>query len=293
MTHSQGSVVPRMQDIFHPSDFTEASGVAFAHALKFALVGRAKLTVYHVSGDSHVDWEDFPGVRETLERWNILPPNSPKSAVIELGLQVRKYVSRHKDPVRAALAYLGKHPTDLIVLATSQHEGRMRWLQTSVAEPIARESRQMTLFIPHGVNGFVSNRDGSLSLRSILIPIDTDPSPQIAIEAACGAARALQCPQVTLTLLHIGDPGDIPACEVKEQEGWDFHKLTKQGDVVDTILETANDFSADLIVMTTAGRDGFLDALRGSTTERVLRKANCPVLAVPAGLSETSADRHS
>ena len=40
--------------------------------------------------------------------------------------------------------------------------------------------------------------------------------------------------------------------------------------------------AANLIMMATAGHQGFLDALRGSTTERVLRHAPCPVLAVPA-----------
>jgi len=35
--------------------------------------------------------------------------------------------------------------------------------------------------------------------------------------------------------------------------------------------------------MPTAGRYGFPDAVRGSTTERVLRHAPCPVLSVPAG----------
>ena len=54
------------------------------------------------------------------------------------------------------------------------------------------------------------------------------------------------------------------------------------GDVVDQILNTSEDHDADLIVMPTQGRDGFLDALRGSTTEQVLRAARCPVLAVPA-----------
>jgi nucleotide-binding universal stress UspA family protein len=34
--------------------------------------------------------------------------------------------------------------------------------------------------------------------------------------------------------------------------------------------------------MPTAGREGVFDALRGSTTERVLRRAPCPLLAVPA-----------
>lgn len=32
--------------------------------------------------------------------------------------------------------------------------------------------------------------------------------------------------------------------------------------------------------MATKGHEGFLDALRGTTTERVLRQAECPVLAV-------------
>jgi hypothetical protein len=29
----------------------------------------------------------------------------------------------------------------------------------------------MTLFTPHGVEGFVSRQDGSISLRNILIPV--------------------------------------------------------------------------------------------------------------------------
>jgi nucleotide-binding universal stress UspA family protein len=38
--------------------------------------------------------------------------------------------------------------------------------------------------------------------------------------------------------------------------------------------------------MTTNGRDTLDQALQGSTTERVLRKAHCPVLAVPEGKYE-------
>jgi nucleotide-binding universal stress UspA family protein len=33
--------------------------------------------------------------------------------------------------------------------------------------------------------------------------------------------------------------------------------------------------------MPTRGREGILDALRGSVTEQVLRRAECPLLAVP------------
>jgi nucleotide-binding universal stress UspA family protein len=44
----------------------------------------------------------------------------------------------------------------------------------------------------------------------------------------------------------------------------------------------AETLAVDLIVMATAGRHGFLEALQGSTTERVVRQARCPVLAIPA-----------
>jgi len=50
---------------------------------------------------------------------------------------------------------------------------------------------------------------------------------------------------------------------------------------VERILKEAAYWSPDLIVMATQGHRDFLDALRGSTTERVLRGVQCPVLAVP------------
>src|SRR5688572_8780958 len=71
----------RIESIFHPSDFSEASAVAFDHALKIALASRAALNMLHVAADPDADWSDFPGVRATLERWRLIPPGSPKSAV--------------------------------------------------------------------------------------------------------------------------------------------------------------------------------------------------------------------
>ena len=37
-----------------------------------------------------------------------------------------------------------------------------------------------------------------------------------------------------------------------------------------------------LIALTTDGRNGFLDALRGSHSERILQKAPCPLFVIPA-----------
>jgi nucleotide-binding universal stress UspA family protein len=273
-----------IKSIFHPSDFSEGSEVAFAHALKIALVAGAGLDVLHVSEKGKRSWSEFPGVRAMLERWRVLPPNSPKSAVASIGIEVRKVVMKDKDPVRAAEHFLEDHPTDLVVLAAHTHRGRMRWSRSkSVSHPIAEAAEAAALFLPYGSDGFVSRQDGTPSLRSVLLPIDSSPSPAPALEAARRLTWALQCPEVIFTLLHVGAAGDMPVVELEEQPGWTWRKLTCEGDVVDSILGTALECKADLIVMTTAGRNGFLDALRGSITERVLRGGMMPVLAMPAG----------
>ena len=117
-------------NIFYPSDFSPASEVAFAHALKVALLAQAELTILHVAPQSKdVQWTDFPGVRRTLERWGILPPGSARENVAEKGMNVTKIVHLHTDPVQAILAYLAEHPTNLIVLATHQREGLARSMQ--------------------------------------------------------------------------------------------------------------------------------------------------------------------
>ncbi|MEP1643241.1 universal stress protein [Rhodopirellula bahusiensis] len=36
-----------------------------------------------------------------------------------------------------------------------------------------------------------------------------------------------------------------------------------------------------MIALSTQGHHGFLDALRGSTSDQVVQKASCPILAVP------------
>ena len=273
---------PRIRSIFHPSDFSESSEVAFAHALKVALVAGAELNVLHVSERGDSQWEDFPGVRQMLERWHVLPPESPRRAVPGLGIQVRKVLTQHRDPVAACLGYLEKNPTDLVVLATHRHEGRARWLTRSVAQPLARESRLMTLFIPVGLEGFVSRADGSVSLRNVLVPVARAPDPAAAVHAASLTASGLERDSVKFTLLHVGDSGATPTLPLEGRDGWTWDQITRHGDVADTILGTAGERKADLIVMTTEGRHGFLDALRGSTTEQVLRHAACPLLAIPA-----------
>jgi nucleotide-binding universal stress UspA family protein len=273
----------KLESIFHPSDFSQASEVAFVHALKIALVAGAKLTMLHVEASPGAEWQDFPGVRDTLERWGIIPKGSPKSAVGQLGIKVAKVLRLSRDPVKACLGFLEENPTDLIVLAVCQHEGRMRWLRKSVGEPIARRAGQMTLFTPHGVEGFVSRQDGSISLRNILIPVTIKPRPQPCVESAARLIRNLQLPAGMVTLLYVGPTAEMPSLKLPKDTDWTWNRVAKVGEPADVILQTATELRTDLIIMTTDGPDGFLDALRGTTSEQVLRKARCPVANLPVG----------
>lgn len=66
--------------------------------------------------------------------------------------------------------------------------------------------------------------------------------------------------------------------------------LTRGGPVVGEILSAADEMQADLIVIGTHGTSGFERLLLGSVTEKVLRKAKCPVLTVPRAVKPESAE---
>ena len=269
--------------VLHPTDFSESSRVAFHHALKTALLARSKLTLLNVSTGGNSEWSDFPGVRETLERWGALPKGSAKAAVGELGIQARKVIAEKAEPVSAVIDFLEKHPTDLIVLATSQRDGRVRWLGGSVSEPLTRKSGETTLLIPSDVAGFVSDRDGSIDIRKVLIPVASSPPALPALNAAARLITRFGCTQGTFVLVHIGKADTMPALRCPEVPGWTWEKDMRGGDVIQGIVNAAKDHAADLIVMSTDGRNGFLDGVRGSHSERVLRHGVAPLLTVPVG----------
>jgi nucleotide-binding universal stress UspA family protein len=270
--------IPFVKSIFHPSDFSKASELAFAHALAIALMRKTKLVIMH-AGDGEIDdWARFPPVRKTLERWAVLAPGSPPAAVFDkLSMRVAKVAARG-DPVRASTYYINRQKPDLVVLATRGRHGLPLWLKPSIAQAIARRTAAMTLFVPQGCRGIVS-LDGFTGLRRILIPVDHQPHAQEAVIRAVRAAKAFGDEPVEIVLLNV-DGSNFPKFDRPEGSAWVWKELCRKGDVVSTILDAAR--AADLIVMATEGRHGVIDAMRGSVTERVVRGAPCPVLAVPA-----------
>ncbi|MDH5308190.1 MAG: universal stress protein [Myxococcales bacterium] len=272
---------PLVESVLHPTDFSAGSESAFAHALAVALLRRTRLSLLHVAPHPHErGWSEFPAVRKTLERWGLLAKDSPRSAVFrELGISVEKIAIQGRNPAQVIQEHLEEEPVELIVLATEGRDGLPRWLRGSVAESVARESEAMTLFVPKGARGFVDVENGHLTLRRILVPIAPDPAAEAALTFATRAARLAGEGDVEIVLLHVG--GAMPALDLSPDPAYSFRPVLRSGKVVDAIDAEARESNADLVVMVTQGPEHVIDALRGTTTEQVVRRAACPVLAVP------------
>ena len=250
--------VPFVDSVVHPTDFSEASQQAFAHALAIALIRQTEFTILHVGKKERL-WTEFPPVRQTLEQWGFLDPGSDQRDVFErLRMRVKKKLIPGP-PLQAILDQLQRHPADLIV----------------------SKSKTMTLFDSGKGRSMVSLETGQIHLKRILVPVDEQPNPLSALEYAARLAR-ISGQEIEILLFHAG-PGVVTFnFNPPESAGANWRKVIRSGDPVREIIHAAHEFHVDLIIMATTGRQGILDAFRGSTTQQVIRQAPCPLLAVPS-----------
>lgn len=144
------------------------------------------------------------------------------------------------------------------------------------------------------------------TLSRILVPTDFSPSSDAALEYAKMLAERLS---VSMHVLHVIEEPDVAGGwgsevyiselpRIREAAQREAEKrlngiftanergrLKVSTEVADgraarTIVEVARQQEIDLIVMGTHGRSGVARLLLGSVTEKVLRTASCPVLAV-------------
>ena len=132
-----------------------------------------------------------------------------------------------------------------------------------------------------------------MNVRRILCPTDFSETSAHAVEQAAAVARYYNA---SILGLHVAPPMDPSVdagslTDLREQTTAAFQDVTmggvplavavEVGSPVRHILERASRLPADLIVMGTHGAGGFQHLVLGSVTEKVLRKAPCPVLTVP------------
>jgi nucleotide-binding universal stress UspA family protein len=275
------SSTPAFRTILIPTDFSDHSMVAFAHALRLAVALGAELDILHVEANNdQQDWHWGPHVRDTLTRWGYLQPGATDADLARLGVRVRKTVAGGVEAGQAIVDEVSRSHADLVVMATHGRSGIEAWLQPSVTAPVAAKGQVPVLVIPHSHRGFVELETGRPSLNRILVPVDLRPHPAPAFDAAALLALALPSPDLTFATLHVG-PGTVETDWIEMQPNWNLLHWSADDGVVVSIKETARTWEADLTVCVTEGRRGVLDMLRGSTVERLLRDPPGPILVVP------------
>ena len=141
-------------------------------------------------------------------------------------------------------------------------------------------------------------------IRRILFCTDFSPNADFAFDYAIAATIAH--PGATLYLLHVVPEPDaqfwktyvyeiedvdtkakhdiderVAAYRSRLPEGIDFRPEFRVGKDSQEILKFADEQRVDMIVMGRHGRTGFEKVFFGNVTEKVARKAPCPVLIVP------------
>jgi nucleotide-binding universal stress UspA family protein len=283
-THARHIAIPMssLRSIVHPTDFSDLSAAAFAHALRIALAARSKLHLVHVSQYDAGEALAFPHARNLLVQWGFTQPDDPPWVIASrLGIEVDNIRLALQEPTRAIVDFLHEDASDLVVLATHGRDGVEHWLKGSVAEAVFRRSTIPTLFFAPGARGFVDQVSGDVQLRRVLVPVDYSPAPGPALAAAQRFCTLMTGARVPVDVLHVGEK----APKLRSASGNPQalpRIMLRSGNVVQAIVDAAIELDVDLIAMPTAGHHGVLDALRGSTTERVIRHAPCPVLALAA-----------
>jgi len=151
-----------------------------------------------------------------------------------------------------------------------------------------------------------------ITFPRMLCPVDFSEPSRAALELALTLARSyrseVHVPHVVfMALPPLPRPPETPGTLTEEQQDEAQRHLRAFVDACDPgsvvvrpsiligspvgeIVRQARALPADLIVMGTHGRSGFEHLLMGSITERVLRKAPCPVLTIrPDGRARTHA----
>lgn len=84
----------------------------------------------------------------------------------------------------------------------------------------------------------------------------------------------------TINLLHAGTSQTTPGLDRTKVDSWQWAHKALICDPADIILQRMLSIEADLVMMTTFGPNRFDDNHLGTTSQRVLRQAKCPIIVL-------------
>jgi nucleotide-binding universal stress UspA family protein len=159
-----------------------------------------------------------------------------------------------------------------------------------------------------GVEAAREERKGVFNVRTVLVPVDFSENAEAAVQYAGELARAFGA---KVHLLHVVEPAsfvndlrNVPFTlsdkQLEATATTDLDALAtrfidpevktswavKRGKGYQEIVKAAKQLRADMIVISTHGYTGLKHTIMGSTSERVVRHAPCPVLVLRAEAEE-------
>lgn len=284
--------------ILVPVDFSPFSDYATDFAIFLAQNYNAEITLFHVvvMYETEVDEEDHVYQLEKLverkEKHSTENLERHQKKLKEKHVKIDSVIVRGVSAASSILEYKSKHNFDLIVMGTHGRTGIKNWIYGSVAEKVVRLAKIPVITL---------HNKSDLNIKNILVPVDFSENSRAGIEEARKMAQQFKA---KITYIHVIEQQLHPAFHVVGVEsvftadhnlkGVTEDKLKEfcleqndtstikvlEGSSHMVIADYANEIKADIIVMSTRGYSGIEHLLIGSTTERVVRIASCPVLTV-------------
>lgn len=287
------------------TDFSPTAGLALERALDIAKRHGSEIALLHVMQP------ELPTL--AAPEMVVLPPDYERllrEACLEgLAESARRVkaagvqVSEHLEVGRPAHTIAEAADTlaaDLILVGTRGHTGFRHLLLGSVAEEVVRTARRPVLTVHPG-------DDQPLEpVKSILFPTDfseaSDQALSVALRLLVGSNDTkiylLHTYHLSPTIvpmigfaggaapIYVDNARDlamratIPSADRLRARGLNVEVLVERGDTAELVTELAASKNVGLIVMGTRGHSKLRQLLLGSTAERVVEHAPCPVLTV-------------
>ena len=195
---------------------------------------------------------------------------------------------------------------DLVITATRGRSGLKRLILGSVTERLMRTLRCPLLVVHSPDKEFISTDDPEVNINRILVGCDFSPDSSLAFEYGLSLAQEFES---ELHLAHVIESAayqelqktDTPIETEIQQEIHDrlIHKLQElvpeearnwckpqtsliEGRPYEELVKYAEKHDIGMIVLGARGLGLVKSLLLGSTTDRVIRRAPCPVLSVSA-----------
>ncbi len=287
--------------ILWPTDLSEGAARAFPQAAALAEWHDADLHILHVTDKDTEPDEEFPLSEGTLG--NYLPASEDAGPPLALdSMSIRQEQRQGTAPAETIVRYAEDEGIDLVVMGTHGKRGLRRLLIGSVTEEVVRTA-PCPVFTIRAADGHTSARN----VRNILAPVDFSDAATLAVRHAKELALTYGS---QVTLLHaveeavypsaygveaapLPNPNIVDRVEkslaniAREEIGYEHVMVeAKIGYAPSVILDHAETADVDLIVIASHGRTGLERMLLGSVTERIVRRAPCPVFVVkPFGKS--------